>query len=86
MGVEYWRDYLKLSATVICALVTGVVHRNWTMTISTSGERLGSSRRRLVTGLAELGGKLVYEQYYGDEVALFGKTSDKMILTRLPQV
>ncbi len=86
MGVEYWRDYLKLSGNGICASVTGVVHRNSTMTMKHVGERVGSSRRRLVTGLAAAGRKLVYEQYYGDEVALFGKDEDKMILTRLPQV
>ncbi len=44
------------------------------------GQWLGCTRRRLATRLAVPGGKLVYEQYYGDEVALFDKEIGKVIL------
>lgn len=74
IGAEYWRDYLKLSSNGYLRLT------NWR-----SAPELGNDyEARPANGWdvrAEgwlpawpyLGGKLVYEQYYGDEVALFDK-------------
>ncbi|MFW7549466.1 inverse autotransporter adhesin IatC [Escherichia coli] len=74
MGVEYWRDYLKLSGNGYLRL------SNW----RSAPELDHDYEARPANGWdlraegwlpawPQLGGKLVYEQYYGDEVALFGK-------------
>ena len=74
MGVEYWRDYLKLSGNGYLRL------SNW----RSAPELDNDYEARPANGWVlraegwlpawpQLGGKLVYEQYYGDEVALFGK-------------
>ncbi|WP_140414473.1 Ig-like domain-containing protein [Escherichia coli] len=74
IGAEYWRDYLKLSSNGYLRLT------NWR-----SAPELDSDyEARPANGWdvraegwlpawPHLGGKLVYEQYYGDEVALFDK-------------
>lgn len=74
IGAEYWRDYLKLSSNGYLRLT------NW----RSAPELDNYYEARPANGWdvrAEgwlpawpyLGGKLVYEQYYGDEVALFDK-------------
>ncbi|OXK40972.1 inverse autotransporter adhesin EaeX/Air [Escherichia coli] len=74
MGVEYWRDYLKLSGNGYLRL------SNW----RSAPELDNDYEARPANGWdlraegwlpawPQLGGKLVYEQYYGDKVALFGK-------------
>ncbi|EPU8971038.1 Ig-like domain-containing protein [Escherichia coli] len=74
IGAEYWRDYLKLSSNGYLRL-----------TIWRSAPELDNDyEARPANGWdvraegwlpawPHLGGKLVYEQYYGDEVALFDK-------------
>lgn len=74
IGAEYWRDYLKLSSNGYLRLT------NW----RSAPELDNDYEARPANGWdvraeswlpawPHLGGKLVYEQYYGDEVALFGK-------------
>lgn len=74
IGAEYWRDYLQLSSNGYLRLT------NW----RSAPELDNDYEARPANGWdvrAEgwlpawpyLGGKLVYEQYYGDEVALFDK-------------
>ncbi|HDK1407863.1 TPA: Ig-like domain-containing protein [Escherichia coli] len=74
MGVEYWRDYLKLSGNGYLRL------SNW----RSAPELDNDYEARPANGWdlraegwlpawPQMGGKVVYEQYYGDEVALFGK-------------
>ncbi|MCH6662847.1 inverse autotransporter adhesin-like protein YeeJ [Escherichia coli] len=74
IGAEYWRDYLKLSSNGYLRLT------NW----RSAPELDNDYEARPANGWdvhAEgwlpawpyLGGKLVYKQYYGDEVALFDK-------------
>lgn len=71
---EYWRDYLKLSSNGYLRLT------NW----RSAPELDNDYEARPANGWdvraegwlpawPHLGGKLVYEQYYGDEVALFDK-------------
>ena len=74
MGVEYWRDYLKLSGNGYLRL------SNWRSApeIDNDYEARPANGWDLraegwLPAWPQLGGKLVYEQYYGDEVALFGK-------------
>ncbi|UVC31677.1 inverse autotransporter beta domain-containing protein [Pantoea sp. SOD02] len=72
-GAEYWRDFLKFSANSY--------HR---LTSWRDSPDLEDYQERPANGwdiraegwlpaYAQLGGKLTYEQYYGDEVALFGR-------------
>ena len=74
IGAEYWRDYLKLSSNGYLRLT------NW----RSAPELDNDYEARPANGWdvraegwlpawPHLGGKLVYEQYYGDEVALFDK-------------
>ncbi|MEG1113085.1 MAG: inverse autotransporter beta domain-containing protein, partial [Hafnia sp.] len=73
MGGEYWRDYLKLSANSYLRLT------NWK-----DAPELEDYEARPANGwdiraqgwlpaLPQLGGKLIFEKYYGREVGLFGK-------------
>ncbi|WP_337231743.1 inverse autotransporter beta domain-containing protein [Citrobacter portucalensis] len=72
VGVEYWRDFLKLGANGYMRL-TG-----WkdSPDLADYQERPANGwdvrMQAWVPALPQLGGKLVYEQYYGKEVALFG--------------
>ncbi|NUE11866.1 inverse autotransporter adhesin YeeJ [Escherichia coli] len=74
IGAEYWRDYLKLSSNGYLRLT------NW----RSAPELDNDYEARPANGWdvraegwlpawPHLGGKLVYKQYYGDEVALFDK-------------
>ncbi len=74
IGAEYWRDYLKLSSNGYLRLT------NW----RSAPELDNDYEARPANGWdvraegwlpawPHRGGKLVYEQYYGDEVALFDK-------------
>lgn len=74
IGAEYWRDYLKLNSNGYLRLT------NW----RSAPELDNDYEARPANGWdvraeswlpawPHLGGKLVYEQYYGDEVALFDK-------------
>ncbi|EJE3888853.1 inverse autotransporter adhesin EaeX/Air, partial [Escherichia coli] len=74
MGVEYWRDYLKLSGNGYLRL------SNWRSAPELDNDYEARpangwdlSAEGWLPAWPQLGGKLVYEQYYGDEVALFGK-------------
>jgi len=74
LGVEYGRDYLKLAGNSYVRLT------NW----RSAPELNHDYEARPANGwdvraegwlpaYPQIGGQLVYEQYYGDEVALFGK-------------
>ncbi|MBF8733671.1 inverse autotransporter beta domain-containing protein [Pseudomonas guariconensis] len=77
VGVEYWRDYLKLSANGYHRL------SNW----RTSPDLVDYEERPAngwdvraegwLPSMPQLGGKLTYEKYYGNEVGLFGKDNRK---------
>lgn len=74
IGAEYWRDYLKLSSNGYLRLT------NWRSAPELDNDyeaRPANGWDVRVEGWLpawpHLGGKLVYEQYYGDEVALFDK-------------
>lgn len=72
-GGEYWRDFLKLSANAYVGL-TG-----WKTSpdVEDYEERPASGWDLRAEGYLpsypQLGAKMVYEQYYGNEVGLFGK-------------
>ncbi|WP_089644475.1 inverse autotransporter beta domain-containing protein, partial [Escherichia coli] len=74
IGVEAWRDYLKVSANGYKRL------SDWRQspTVTDYDERPADGWDIRAEGWLpawpQLGGKLVYEQYYGNEVALFGES------------
>ncbi|EJO8884970.1 inverse autotransporter beta domain-containing protein [Escherichia coli] len=74
IGVEAWRDYLKLSANGYKRL------SDWRQSpiVTDYDERPADGWDIRAEGwlpaYPQLGGKLVYEQYYGNEVALFGES------------
>ncbi|OUJ67111.1 invasin domain 3-containing protein [Escherichia coli] len=83
VGAEYWRDYLKLSAN-------GYIRASgWKKSpdIEDYQERPANGWDIRAEGYLpawpQLGASLMYEQYYGDEVGLFGKdmSADRTALT-----
>ncbi|WP_320407044.1 inverse autotransporter beta domain-containing protein [Yersinia artesiana] len=72
-GIEAWTDYLQLSANAYRRLNSWHPSRDF----EDYDERpaTGEDIRAIayLPTLPQLGGKLIYEQYYGDHVALFGK-------------
>jgi adhesin/invasin len=77
VGVEYWRDYLKLSANGYHRL------SDWRTSpdLDDYQERPANGWDVRAEGwlpsMPQLGGKLTYEKYYGSEVGLFGKDNRK---------
>ncbi|WP_172959807.1 inverse autotransporter beta domain-containing protein [Pseudomonas putida] len=77
LGVEYWRDFLKVNANSYTRL-TG-----WkdSPDVEDYQERPANGwdlrTEAWLPAMPQLGGKLTYEQYYGDEVGLFGKDNRK---------
>lgn len=73
VGIEYGRDFLKLAGNGYTPL-TG-----WKESPDVKGYEERPARgweltaQGWIPALPQLGGKLTYEQYYGKEVALFGK-------------
>lgn len=73
MGAEYWRDYLKLAGNTYIGL-TG-----WKESKSLEGYEEKPASGFDIRGegylptLPQLGAKLSFEQYFGDDVGLFGK-------------
>lgn len=73
LGMEYGRDFLKLGANSYIRLT------NWrdSPDVEDYLERPANGwdlrAQAWLPALPQLGGKLVYEKYYGKEVALFGK-------------
>ncbi|WP_160126118.1 inverse autotransporter beta domain-containing protein, partial [Serratia sp. Z4] len=75
VGLEYWRDYLKLDANGYLRLT------NWkdSPDLTDYQERPANGwdvrAQAWLPSLPQLGGKLTYEKYYGNEVGLFGRDS-----------
>ncbi|MDA8491367.1 inverse autotransporter beta domain-containing protein [Kluyvera sp. Awk 3] len=73
IGTEYWRDFLKLSANGYFGLTS------WKNSpdVRDHEERPANGwdirTQGWLPAVPQLGGKLTWEQYYGKEVALFGK-------------
>ena len=75
VGVEYWQDYLKVNANTYFAL------SSWKSTSELNHDFNAKpangwdiQAEGWLPDYPHLGGNLKYEQYYGDSVALFGKT------------
>lgn len=71
IGIEYWRDFLKLGANSYLRL------SNWKMPYGNERERPANGwdirTEAYLPDWPQLGVKLQYEQFYGEQVVLFGK-------------
>ncbi|CCG88753.1 inverse autotransporter beta domain-containing protein [Erwinia piriflorinigrans] len=72
-GVEYWRDFLKLSANGYLRLSDWRDSPDLTDYQERPANGWDVRAQAWFPGLPQLGGKLTFEQYYGKDVALFGK-------------
>lgn len=72
-GVEYWRDFIKLSSNIYLRIT------DWKDSKGLEGyeERPANGWDLQINGFLpiypKLGARLLYEQYYGNEVAIFGE-------------
>lgn len=71
IGVEYWRDFLKLGVNSYLRL------SNWKAPYGNERERPANGwdihTEAFLPDWPQLGVKLLYEQFYGEQVVLFGK-------------
>lgn len=73
VGVEAWRDYLKLSANSYIRLSDWHQSRDFTDYDERPANGYDVRAQGWLPAFPQLGAKVMYEQYQGDEVALFGK-------------
>lgn len=71
-GLEYWRDFLKLSANGYMRLTGWKDSPDLVDYLERPANGWDVRAQAWLPSLPQLGGKLTYEQYYGKEVALFG--------------
>ncbi|HDT4958970.1 TPA: inverse autotransporter beta domain-containing protein, partial [Enterobacter kobei] len=72
-GVEAWRDFLKLSGNHYIRLSDWHQSRDFRDYDERPANGYDLRAESWLPAYPQLGAKLMYEQYYGDEVALFGK-------------
>ncbi|MND42344.1 Invasin [compost metagenome] len=73
VGMEYWRDFLKLSANGYMRLSGWKDSPDLTDYEERPANGWDVRAQAWLPAMPQLGGKLTYEQYYGNEVGLFGK-------------
>lgn len=73
VGLEYWRDFLKLSTNGYLRLTNWRTSHDLTDYLERPANGWDMRAEGWLPALPQLGTKIVYEQYYGKEVALFGK-------------
>ncbi|QLQ97999.1 invasin domain 3-containing protein [Providencia alcalifaciens] len=75
LGVEYWQDYLKLNANSYFGLTSWKSASELNHDFNAKPAHGWDIQvEGWLPNYPHLGGNLRYEQYYGDSVALFGKT------------
>lgn len=72
MGTEAWTDYLKLSGNYYHPLSDWKESEDFEFYEERPARGWDIRAESWLSFYPQIGGKLVYEQYYGDEVALFG--------------
>ncbi|ANI31715.1 hypothetical protein PL78_18075 [Yersinia entomophaga] len=72
-GVEYWRDFLKLGANTYWRLTNWKDSKDFVDYEERPANGWDIRAEGYLPAYPQLGAKLTYEQYYGDEVGLFGK-------------
>lgn len=73
IGLEYWRDYLKLSANSYMRMTNWKDSHHVRDYEARPANGWDLNAQGWLPALPQLGGKLIYEKYYGKEVALFGR-------------
>ncbi|WP_336804209.1 inverse autotransporter beta domain-containing protein, partial [Cedecea sp. VD23] len=73
LGGEYWRDFLKLGVNSYHRLTGWKNAPDLEDYEARPANGWDVRAQYWLPSLPQLGGKLTYEQYYGDEVALFGR-------------
>lgn len=73
LGAEAWTDYLKLSANSYHPITDWHQSRDFADYDERPARGYDLRAEAYVPYYPQLGGKLFYEKYFGDEVALFGK-------------
>ena len=74
-GLEYWRDFLKLSNNVYLRLTGWKDSKDFSDYEERPSNGWDVRAEGYLPAYPQLGVKLTYEQYYGDDVALFGKSN-----------
>lgn len=74
-GIEYWRDYLKLGANGYFRLTDWHQSRDFEDYDERPANGFDVRAEGYLPGAPQLGAKVTYEQYYGNDVALFGRSS-----------
>lgn len=75
MGMEFWTDYLKLGANSYHRLTSWKNSPDIVNYEERPANGWDIRAQAWLPKLPSLGGKFTYEQYYGKEVALFGKSN-----------
>ncbi|CRY56421.1 Ig domain-containing protein [Yersinia intermedia] len=73
VGTEVWTDYLKLSANSYFGITDWHQSRDFEHYNERPADGFDIRAEAYIPSYPQLGGKLMYEKYRGDEVALFGK-------------
>ncbi|MGV3346484.1 invasin domain 3-containing protein [Enterobacteriaceae bacterium LUAb1] len=73
LGVEYWRDDLKLSSNIYARLTSWKDAPGLDDYSARPANGWDVRAEGYLPAMPSLGAKLAWEQYYGDEVGLFGK-------------
>lgn len=76
-GLEYWRDFLKLDANAYLGMSDWKSSPNVNDYLERAASGFDVSAASWLTFLPQLGGKLTFEQYFGDDVALFGYEKER---------
>ena len=72
LGTEAWTDYLKLSGNYYHPLSDWKDSKDFDFYLERPARGWDVRAEAWLLSYPQLGGKVVFEQYYGDEVALFG--------------
>ena len=76
LGVEYWRDFVRLAANGYIRLTSWKDSKDFSGYEERPANGWDIRSEAFLPAWPQLGAKLNYEQYYGNEVALFG-TNDR---------
>ncbi|HHR6391306.1 TPA: inverse autotransporter beta domain-containing protein, partial [Providencia alcalifaciens] len=77
LGAEYWRDYLKLGVNSYFRLSGWRDAHNLDGYDARPANGFDLRGDAYLPSYPQLGGKFMYEQYFGDEVGLFGKNKQQ---------
>lgn len=80
MGVEAWTDYVKLSVNSYFGLTDCHQSRDFVDYYERPANGYDVHAEAYLPAYPQLGGKPMYEQYRGNDVALFGKNNRQKVI------